>query len=529
MDGAEQEQLNFPEWTECQKRSGLDPLGMQNSSISLYQTFLPGISNVTLRIRYSGLYAWLCGAYAARVGDTNPETWKRYVRCTEALYALIACRRGGERGVAGIDWATKKLNGATDETIEFGLDAEPGSDTHYLQQQWGAYGAAYGSQLFETGILANAGGHAVPVLTEEMGDPLASDFEDAMGPLANRFHDAIERGSVSLSELDDFAELAPSEIDAAGAERARYQGILLNESLSKEAATLSRRLSILLILKIAGLLGREPKPEDVRWILYAGQDREGRTLDLATSALEAQRRRWRVYHANDLCHIAMETLLKFALDQLGRFPTGTSFQRLIPLCVGEIRDAADFWPEDWHSLLQQLTLATNAYAKDNPGAEWALSDDVVRGAGRNDERFCSPDLAWKAVKLLAIIHKRSQAFRRDIVAELDHLNPDAFRSLLSETSYLDQNLKKPFGDILEGIIEERVIRRHLWVALRKFRHQKDYTFLIEIDEGRARLREKDGPVFTNPRLGPAITFLKDIHLVGGQGLTDLGAKAAGPA
>jgi hypothetical protein len=100
---------------------------------------------------------------------------------------------------------------------------------------------------------------------------------------------------------------------------------------------------------------------------------------------------------------------------------------------------------------------------------------------------------------------------------------------LSETRFLNRNLKAPFADIIAKIIEERVIRRHMWVALRKFRYQRDYTFLIEMDEGRIRLREKDGPVFTNPRLGPAITFLKDIHLVGGQGLTDLGAEAAGAA
>lgn len=72
-----------------------------------------------------------------------------------------------------------------------------------------------------------------------------------------------------------------------------------------------------------------------------------------------------------------------------------------------------------------------------------------------------------------------------------------------------------------------MIRRHLWVALRKLRHQGDYTFLIETDEGKLRLREKDGPVFTNPRLGPAISFLKDIALLGEDGLTDLGRKAVG--
>ena len=92
MAKSETETINFPEWTEYQKKNGLDPLGMQNSSVNLYQTFLPGISNVTLRMRYYGLYAWLCRAYAKKVGDTDPETWKRYIRRTEALYALIAYR-----------------------------------------------------------------------------------------------------------------------------------------------------------------------------------------------------------------------------------------------------------------------------------------------------------------------------------------------------------------------------------------------------------------------------------------------------
>lgn len=40
------EQLSYPQWTEYRKKSGLDPLGMQNSSINLYQRLLPGISNL---------------------------------------------------------------------------------------------------------------------------------------------------------------------------------------------------------------------------------------------------------------------------------------------------------------------------------------------------------------------------------------------------------------------------------------------------------------------------------------------------
>jgi hypothetical protein len=76
--------------------------------------------------------------------------------------------------------------------------------------------------------------------------------------------------------------------------------------------------------------------------------------------------------------------------------------------------------------------------------------------------------------------------------------------------------------MLGRLLQERVVRRHLWIALRKLRYQNDYTFLFEPDNGRIRLRAKDGPVFTNPRLGPALTFLKDIHLIGEAGLTLLG-------
>ena len=43
-------EIKYPEWTEYRKKNGLDPLGMHNNSIGLFQTFLPGISNVTFRM-----------------------------------------------------------------------------------------------------------------------------------------------------------------------------------------------------------------------------------------------------------------------------------------------------------------------------------------------------------------------------------------------------------------------------------------------------------------------------------------------
>jgi len=81
-----------PGWTELAEKTGLDPLGMQNASTVLYQSLLPGISNVTLRVRYYGLYPWLVDQYARLVGNPDPVVWRQHIRRAEAVYALVAQR-----------------------------------------------------------------------------------------------------------------------------------------------------------------------------------------------------------------------------------------------------------------------------------------------------------------------------------------------------------------------------------------------------------------------------------------------------
>jgi len=61
----------LPQWTSKIDKRGLDPLGMQNAGVTLYQALLPGISNVTLRMRYYGFFCWLSDAYARRGVTTD--------------------------------------------------------------------------------------------------------------------------------------------------------------------------------------------------------------------------------------------------------------------------------------------------------------------------------------------------------------------------------------------------------------------------------------------------------------------------
>jgi hypothetical protein len=517
--------IAYPEWTEYRKKNGLDPLGMQNTSVGLYQKLLPGISNVTLRIRYYGFYAWLASIYADRIRETNPKTWQRFIRRAEALYALVSQRHGSEHGVAGIQWAQRRLNGTPPAEIFFADDAEPGSPTYYLKQPWGAYGAAYGSQLFEIGIFSAAGGHQIPVPSIQIGEALAREFASGFGALGDRYIDAIERGAVSLADLDAFMPMTPSGILHDTGERQIYQNLLFAEAGLERPEDLDRRKSLLLILNLARQLGHAPDTMDVRWALYAGCLPDGTALVFPGIDLQRHSQRWWVYQANDLSHICFETLLKYVLDALETYPGGIPLARLIADCVADITASADPQPKSWAAFLDETVPALNPWSPDSLGAEATLAHEVMKAA--RPDQFCGPEGAYTALRLLAVLHNRVRTLAKDIKEELGAYDPSAFRSLLTELSFLDNHMQAEFAKTVAGLIEERVIRRHLWIALRKLRYQGDYTFLIETDDGRVRLREKDGPVFTNPRLAPTITFLKDIHLLGENGLTALGHQRIG--
>lgn len=516
------ERHSYPEWTEYRKKNGLDPLGMQSGSVNLYQRLLPGISNVTLRMRYYGLYAWLAHRYAKDSGATSLKSWQQYIRRAEALYALIAQRKGGETGVAGIDWANRTAAEANGKAIDFKDAADPDSAQRYLKQSWGAYGAAYASQLYEIGIFAEAKEHNIPVPSAQIGDRLAKSFADSLGGIASAFIKAIHDGSVSQAALDKFADIAPSNIPQSGDERDCYEDILFARTGVKRPGDLDRRKSLMLLLALTNQYSAVPAISDVRWMLYAGYDSDDQALGISADDLIAQRWRWWVYEANDLLHVCYAALLKYTLDVLGEYPAGISLPRLIGETTTRMTSAADEKPADWESFLAAHPAPQNGFAPDDETSEFYLEEELMDGMRPNGVSQAAD--AWIALKLLAVLHNRVRTSPKSPADELGTLNRGVVHSLVTEMRFIEAHRKEAFADFLARLIEERVVRRHLWVGLRKFRHQGDYTFLIETDDGRVRQRAVDGPVFTNPRLGPALTFLEDIYLIGDKGLTARGKK-----
>lgn len=498
----------LPEWTERQNKRGLDPLGMQNSGITLYQQLLPGISNVTLRMRYYGLYAWLSDTYARQSGSTDQAEWQRWVRRCEALYALAVTRSGGEGGVAGVEWAAKVLKGTNGE-IDFSVAAapsSPGGPKVYLEQSMGVFGGAYATQMVEMQLLAEAKQHGLLVATPDHGRPVAKAFAQSIGEEAEGLlTDAILTGATSLESLDRLGGALPSKIPDEGLEAELYRDALFGPpGGTEDSKSASRRRSLVLVLMVAKSIGAKPTPDAVRWMLFDNG------LPSLTPSLEVQRLRWETYHAHDLTQLAFAGLLRLALDRLQEADS-FGLTALIDTCVEELA-ANDALPDapTWSEWVQ-----VNAYQPDYQAMERGLTH--VRSGG-----MLAPKSAGESLRILAGLQARVGS-RPDLAEEIaKSFGQSQFaRSIRSELAFLQSCGDLPVVEVLRLLLRERVLRRHSWVAMQKLR-RRDYTFLFEADDGRLSLRAKYDPVFTTPRLGPAITFLEDIGLLDAGGPTALG-------
>lgn len=516
--------LGDPQWTEKAEKRGLDPLGMQTTSVALYQELVPGISNVTLRMRYYGFYAWLAWRYARDVGDTSVERWCLYLRRAEALYALVAVHSGGEHGVAGVDWANRALASAgADITYRPATDRGDG-EPQYLKQKFGAFGAAYGSQLVDIGVLELVPGHEVPVPTRDIGDKLADAFQSAIGAAADSFLASARAGAISKAALSTLVTMMPSHIATDGHERDLYEKLLLAGTHGQTARAKSRRRSLRLVLRVAKGKGGSVKSDTLRWSLYASQCTAITNFATLDAEEDKQRFAWAVYQANDLLHLSYETVLKLALDILSDSATGMPFGVLVAQTVSRLKLALEQTDaQSWSELCNSLPLADDPESDADPMSEFSLQRSVLR-SGRPGA-VASEDSARCAIVLLAVLHRRYGRLLDRVARELPVLvQGEPVRSLVTELRFLDAHEAEPLQELLTRIVEQRVLDRHVWVAIQKFRGSGDYTFLFESDDGRVRFRQGDGPVLTAPRLSSAITFLEDIYLLGANGTTPAGLR-----
>lgn len=499
-----------PEWTERADKRGLDPLGMQNAGIVLYQSLLPGISNVTLRMRYYGYYCWVSDAYAQSGATDEFTAWRSWVRRAEALYALVSSHTKGQGGVGGVEWADRRL-GLEENVIDFAEAAsnDP-SVVKYLRQSLGVFGGAYYSQMVEMGLFRQ-GDHGIQRATNVSGRAAADAFRSSIGPdVENVLLEAIKSARIAREDLTRLEPIVPSAIPATSSERETYESLLF-ASVDATKHDLSRSASLKLILRTAEALGRRPDADGIRWHLFA-------TETFGDAALDDQRLRWEAYHCQDLFQVAAAALLEWATDLMAELDGGRTLAEIEEEARSRLRSAE---PEDAELTWSGLRQGIDPISFDYRGAFSRLTS----------RRGTAEQKAWDTIRLITALDQRIVQ-RADLRATTKRELGvhGGGRSIVTELAWIDSRADASVSDLIASYLIERVVRRHSWVAMQKLRRQRDYTFLFEVHDGRLVRRSSYTPVPTTPRLFPAVQFLVDVGLIDGNGATArgravLGAKA----
>ncbi|MDG1195351.1 MAG: hypothetical protein P8N27_07540 [Polaribacter sp.] len=189
--------------------SGLDQLGLNLTSERIFDLLLPGLNNVTQRVRYYSFYCWFFDWYATTIRNTSRSKQNNYLRRAEFLLALIAAYKN----LGGVPGITKALAifESSDDTINLKLGTQEGANSEgsYWKNPRGVLGQYYISSIKQMGILGDQGDKDGLYIrtdfehqTKVSGKQLADAFSQNTSANLQIFTDAIENNYITKRELE---------------------------------------------------------------------------------------------------------------------------------------------------------------------------------------------------------------------------------------------------------------------------------------------------------------------------------------
>jgi hypothetical protein len=260
-----------------------------------------------------------------------------------------------------------------------------------------------------------------------------------------------------------------------------------------------------MLLDVVSTSGSIPATEQIKWHWFENQP------ELRGGDARKVPHLWFLYQACDLMRLAYEVILSAALTLLESAPgRRMTLSGLVDDLVGFADVAGD---RAWEDVPRYLADGSKAPARVHAAA---MLEAMRRGDTASQVNF--------AVSLIALLHARASDAGNLIEAVLREA--DHFQSLRTEKRFLEGRRTEPARRVVAEMIRDRIVKRHLWVASRKFRSNlRPYTFHIEPEEGRLRYRSHFTVSPSSPRLDQALRFLRDVGFLDGGGITQLGRAA----
>jgi len=471
---------------------GLDPLGLSNTSDATFSMLLPGLNNVTGRIRYYSFYCWLLSQYEAL--EIKKEQ-RFFIRKAEYLVALIA--QTFEKDITGIPGSNYAFKRYDEGTATFNLEEGVGSNSDttegtYWKYSWGAFGQYYLGSLRDIGLISEksesiAVHSDLRVSPQDLGRAFNQNLrkEDVQS-----FLKCISKGSVSRTEL---GELKTSFNLSKVPEGTEEEKLLLNLLLQldhptdKEKKTIHRNTTIRQLLASIELNG---KIKDREFVVEAFNKRGVFETDKEPNTTYFG---WYYYQVNEFWTYANTAILNGLLHELA-----TEYQKSwVPIQRLTHDLSADLFVDGQGTFSE--------YLSEQEFDLESLKSDLEKSSG--GERLLNG---------FRMIFGLYQFIQSDLESLYTYgLENNLLRSGNAPgyfSSLFKQESKGNIDEFIQGYLQQHIIQRHQMVAFRKMGSGTLSTEKFVVEEGLIRYIDNFEPAYTGPRIGNLLSFLKDLNV-----------------
>ena len=491
---------------------GLDPLGLQNTSDSTFSILLPGLNNVTGRIRYYSFYCWLLDEYSKRVGSTDPKEQRKFIRTAEYIIALSSQFYSGDNGsIPGSNYAKLEIqNNEIDlHDLNAGIYKPDGTTANtYWNFGWGAFGQYYLGSMRDIGIIINRdseGGIYTRTSSKDQGfisgEMLAKSFATNIdSEQSDLFFDCISKGKINEDQLKNLLpDFNLTKVPNGSEEESQLIQLLIQKDyplrIEENPSTLRKQT----ITHLLNFSNSKPASFNDREFVYAAYNQKGASDDKVEESLFG----WYYYQFNEFWHYANTSILNGVLDSL-----------------------EDSYGPNWIPL-RQLVDGIGESVIDVFKTENILDDsddkvsDILSRLELNEH-----DLFQKISKT----KKTEKVFYGILLIFSQYLNNKT--NLVSLKEYGDKNdlgkdgegpgyfltqfkvkMSMSIFDFIKEYIFKHIIYRHQYVAFRKIRGGGLSTQKFIIEDHHIRYLGNFEAAYTGPRIGNLISFLKDLNIL----------------
>jgi hypothetical protein len=497
---------HITDWTKPGSFSaGRDPLGFQAASVRLYTSLVPGLTNVTNRLRYYSFYCWVVWQFEQIHHTTKEDKWIEFIRRCEAAIAL-ACQIGDAAnalGMAGSEWWRYEAADASKTTFDLIKPTDrPGEDGQYLKAKYGNFGQFYTASMLEMGLIDSASARIYGV-TGTAGKALAVAVQEEHPQACALLLKAVQAGRISRSDCETISEaLHPSYLDPSSQE-ARLLNEFLQGGRADDPTAEARRISLRNVLAVVS----DSKGEfDLRRELYVQSGSLG-----APSHGGENLTRWRAYFLNEFCHIALEVWLNAIVGLSNQVAEPTSVEALAAtlaaLAVGDETASTE-------TLAARLALR-------KLGKEHDLGAELLAVASvKKRPEVSAVTGSTKLILSLWIRWREDTLVREELLRE----TVDG-RSAEGVFRFLDLNSAANARLTIAKLIKKFVVSNHLMIAGQKLATGGRFTYRFTLDDGCLVDGEFGEYTYTQPRIANLLTFARDAHLVDGESGTITAAGA----